>query len=318
MRRRDFVALFFGVTVAKPLVAQAQHELRRVGILTTDNTEPFLSTFKSALRRLGHVEGQNIEFEVRSANGNVGVLPKFANELVNLKPDVIVTVYTPAALAAKKATSTIPIVMAQAGDPVGNGLVTSLAHPGGNVTGLSGTADDLGAKLLEVFRDALPSLLRVAVLAKANDPFTSLYVRQIEMGGQALGISTQPFMTHGAADFAAAFSAIGKSGCDGIIIQNSLPAKPAVDLALVLRLPTISGAKVVPREGGLMSYGANFPDLWRRASEMVHQILQGAKPADIPVEQPTKYELVINRKTADKLGIKIPATILLRADEVIE
>jgi ABC-type uncharacterized transport system substrate-binding protein len=318
VKRREFI-IFVGGFAAWPLAAGAQRaDLRKIGILITNNAEPFLSTFKGFLHRIGYAEGQNIQFEVRSANGNLELLHKFANELVSLKTDVIITLLTPASIAAKQATAQIPIVMAQTGDPVGNGLVASLARPGGNVTGLAGTADDLGAKLLEIIRDTLPSVARVAVLANAVDPFTKLFVRQIDIGGRALGISIQPFMTHGVEDFAAAFSGMQKVQCDAAIIQGSLTVKPAIDLALEHRLSTIAVDKFFPAQGGLMSYGPNFPDLWRRAAQMADKILRGAKPADIPVEEPTKYDLVINLKTADKLGVKVPAAILLRADEVIQ
>ncbi len=317
MNRREFIALV-GSAPVWSLAAHAQHDMRTIGILITANEEPFLGTFKDFLHRLDYIEGQNIRFEVRSANANLQLLPEFANELVRLKVDVIVAVFTPAAIAAKKATSNIPIIMAQAGDPVGNGLVTSLARPGGNVTGLSGTANETGGKLLEVIRDMLPSLATVAVLTNANDPFTKLFVQQIEAGGRDLAISTQPYVTHSVADFPAAFAAMEKLRADAVIIQASLTFKPAIDLALQNRLPSAAVTKFFPVQGGLMSYGPSYPDLWRRAGEMVDKVLRGAKPADIPVEQPTKYELVINLKTASKLAVKVPTALLLRADEVIE
>ncbi len=209
MKRREFITLL-GSMAFWPLTARAQHGLRTIGVLITANEEPFLSTFKEFLQRIGYIEGQNVHIEVRSANANLQLLPEFANELVRLKVDIIVAVFTPAAIAAKKATSNIPIIMAQAGDPVGNGLVTSLARPGGNVTGLSGTANETGGKLLDVIRDMLPSLATVAVLSNANDPFTKLFVKQIEAGGRDLAISTQPYVIHSVEDFPAAFAAIEK------------------------------------------------------------------------------------------------------------
>jgi putative ABC transport system substrate-binding protein len=317
MRRRDLIRLVGGAVVW-PLAARAQQEQRKIGVLLTENTEPFLSTFKSLLHQLGYIEGQNVRFEVRSAGNSPQNLPELANELVRLKVDIIVTVLTPAAIAAKQATANIPIVLAQAGDPVGNHLVSSLARPGGNVTGLSGTANEMGAKLLEVTRDILPSVTRIGVLANANDPFTELFVQQIEAGGRDLAISIQSYVTHGAKDFPAAFATMEKSRAEAVIIQGSVALKPAAELALEHRLPAVAVNKFLPAQGGLMSYGPNYPDLWRRASEMVDKILRGAKPADIPVEEPTKYELVINLKTAEKLGIKVPSALLLRADQVIE
>jgi putative ABC transport system substrate-binding protein len=318
MKRREFLKFFCGAAAGWPLAVRAQQEQRKIGILLTENAEPFLSTFKNLLHQLGYVEGQNIRYEVRSASGNSQHLPELANELVGLKVDIIVTVLTPAAIAAKQATANIPIVLAQAGDPVGNGLVSSLARPGGNVTGLSGTANEMGAKLLEVTRDILPSVARIGVLANANDPFTKLFVQQIEAAGADLAISIQSYVTHGMEEFPAAFAAIKKSRAEAVIIQGSINLKPAADFALEHQLPAVSVNKFLPAQGGLMSYGPNYPDLWRRAAEMVDKIFRGAKPADIPVEEPTKYELVVNLKTAGKLGIKVPTTLLLRADEVIE
>ena len=274
--------------------------------------------FRQGLREHGYIEGQNIQFEFRSADGKPNLLRGLADELVRLKVDIIVASQTPAITAARQATSEIPIVMAPAADPVGTGLISSLARPGGNITGLSATTTEIGAKILEIIRDMLPSTRRVAVLANATDPFAKPFLEQIEHGGRTLGISIQAILVHGVEEFPAAFAAMAKERADAVIVQPSLPRKAAVDLALKQRLPPIAPSRLFPSEGGLMSYSANQNDMHRRVAFYIDRILKGAKPADLPVEQPTRYELVINLKTAEALGITIPQSILFRADEVIE
>jgi putative ABC transport system substrate-binding protein len=319
MRRRDFIALLGGAAASWPVTAQAQQpKLPRIGVLIPANPEPFWSEFRAGLREHGYIEGQNIRFEFRSADGKPNLLRGLADEIVRLKVDIIVASQTPAITAARQATTEIPIVMAAAGDPVGTGLISSLARPGGNITGLSGTTAELGAKMLELIRDMLPSTRRVAVLANAADPFSKPFVEQIELGGRTLGIAIQTIMVRGAEEFVAAFAAMDKERADAVIVQGSLPRKPAIDLALKHRLPPIAANALFAREGGLMSYAANQNDLYRRAAFYIDRILKGAKPADLPVEQPTRYELVINLKTAKALGLEISPTLLARADEVIE
>jgi putative ABC transport system substrate-binding protein len=318
MKRRAFITLVGGAA-AWPVAARAQRpKLPRLGVLIPANPEPFWSVFREGLREYGYVAGQNIQFEFRSADGKPGLLPSLAAEIVRLKVDIFVASQTPAVIAAKQATTEIPIVMAGAGDPVGTGLVASLARPGGNVTGLSGTTAELGGKLLELLRELLPSTQRVAVLANASDPFTKVFVEQIEQGGRTLGIAIQTIRVAGVEEFAAAFAAMKDARADALIVQPSLPRKPAIDLALRHRLPPISPTPLFPSEGGLMSYSANQSTLYRRAAYYIDRILKGAKPADLPVEQPTKYDLVINLKTAKALGIDVPPILLARADEVIE
>ena len=318
MRRREFITLLGGAA-AWPLAARAQQpKLPRIGVLIPANPEPFWSVFRDGLREHGYIEGQNIQFEFRSADGKPNLLRELAAELVRLKVDIIVAHQTPAVTAARQATTEIPIVMAGAGDPVATGLISSLARPGGNITGLSGTTAELGAKTLELIRDMLPSTRRVAVLANAADPFSKPFVEQIELGGRTLGIAIQTIMVRGAEEFDAAFAAMVKERADAVIVQPSLPRKPALDLALKHRLPPISPTRLFPSEGGLMSYSANQNDLYRRAAFYIGRILKGAKPADLPVEQPTRFELVINLKTAKALGLTIPPSVLLRADHVIE
>jgi putative tryptophan/tyrosine transport system substrate-binding protein len=326
MNRRDFITLVGGAAAASmlwplPLAAQ-QPKLPRIGVLLTANPEPFWSEFRKGLREHGYGEGQNIQFEFRSADGKQDLLRALADELVRLKVDIIVASQTPAVIAARQATSEIPIVMAPAGDPVGTGLISSLARPGGNITGLSGTAAELGAKTLELVREVLPSSTRrVALLANAGDPFSRSFVEQIEQGGRTLGIAIQTIMVRGEEEFAAAFAAMTKERADAVMVQGSFPRKPVLDLALKHRLPAVgggAGGRLFAQEGGLMSYSGNQNDQYRRAALYIDRILRGAKPADLPVEQPTRYDLVINLKAAKALGITVPPTLLARADEVIE
>jgi putative ABC transport system substrate-binding protein len=318
MRRREFISLV-GSAAAWPLVAQAQQaKLPRVGVLVPANPEPFWSVFREGLRERGYVEGKTIQFEFRSADGRPQLLRDLAAELVRLRVDIIVASQTPAVTAAKQATTEIPIVMAAAGDPVGTGLVASLARPGGNVTGMSGTTTELGGKILELIRELLPAARRVAVLANPTDPFTKPFLGQIETSGRTLGLAIQTIMIRGVDDFEAAFTAMTNDRVDAVIVQPSLPRKPAVALALKHRLPPVSPTRLFPSEGGLMSYSANQNELTGRAADYVDRILKGAKPADLPVAQPTKFELVINLKTANALGLTIPPILLARADEVIE
>jgi putative ABC transport system substrate-binding protein len=240
-----------------------------------------------------------------------------AAELVRLKVDVIVAYQTPSATAARQATTEIPIVM-QAGDPVGTGLISSLVRPGGNITGLSNTVAELGAKTLELIRECLPATRRVAVLANAPDPFSRPFVEQIEAGGRVLRMAIQPIRVRDVEEIGAAFAAMVNERADAVIVQGSLPHRPTLDLALKHRLPPFAGNRLWVQEGALMSYAGNQSDQNRRAAYYVDRIFKGAKPADLPVEQPTRFELTVNLKTAKVLGITVPDTLLGRADEVIE
>ena len=318
MRRREFIT-FLGGAAASPLAARAQQpKLPKIGILIPANPEPFWNEFQQGLREHDYIEGQTIQFEFRSAEGKPNLLRGLADELVRLKVDIIVASQTPAVTAARQATTEIPIVMAPAGDPVGTGLISSLARPGGNITGLSSTTSELGTKTLELIRDVLPSTRRVAVLANAVDPFSRPFSELIEDGGRTMGIAIQTIKVRRVEEFDAAFAAMDKERADAVIVQPSLPRKPTLDLALKHRLPAIGPAPLLPREGGLMSYSGAQNDTYRRAAFYIDRILKGAKPADLPVEQPTRYELIVNLKTAKALGITIPTTVLARADEVIE
>jgi putative ABC transport system substrate-binding protein len=319
MRRRDFIAGIVGSAVAWSFAARAQQpKLPRIGILIPANPEPFWNEFQQGLREHDYIEGQTIQFEFRSAEGKPNLLRGLADELVRLEVDIIVASQTPAVTAARQATTEIPIVMAPAGDPVGMGLISSLARPGGNITGLSSTTAELGAKTLELIHDVLPSTRHVAVLANAVDPFSRPFSELIEDGGRTLGIAIQTIKVRSVEEFDAAFAAMDKERADAVIVQPSLPRKPALDLALKHRLPAIGVTPLLPREGGLMSYSGAQNDTYRRAAFYIDRILKGAKPADLPVEQPTRYELIVNLKTAKALGITIPTTVLARADEVIE
>jgi putative ABC transport system substrate-binding protein len=319
MRRRDFIKVVAGSVAAWPLAALAQQpeRMRRIGILLSSGQEPFLGEFRKGLREYGYVEGKNISFELRSADDKLDRLRALADELVRLKVDIIVATATPAVTAARQATTEIPIVMS-AGDPIATGLISSLARPGGNITGLSSTTAELSVKILELVREVLPSARRVAVLANAPDPFSRPYVELIEQSGRTLGIAIQIFMIRGVDELDPAFAAMENERADAVIVQPSLPSKPILGLALKYRLPLFGAARSLPEEGGLMAYTVNQNDLFRRMASHVDRILKGAKPADLPVEQPTRYDLIVNLKTAKALGLEMPASVLARADEVIE
>ena len=319
MRRRVFVILLGGAA-AWPLSALAQPRGRNpvIGYLIPANPEPVFGYFKEGLQKLGYVEGRNIQIEFRSAEGKSERLAGLAAELVRLNVDIIVASFTPAITAAKQATSQIPIVMAGAGDPVGTGLIASLARPGGNITGMSATTAELGGKLLELFREVRPSAKRVAVLANATDPFTKPFLEQIQTAGRTMTLEISPTMIREAGEIDAAFPDLVKRRTDVVIVQGSLPRRRAAELALKHRLPAVALNGSFPNEGGLMSYSANVADLHRETAIYVDKILKGAKPADLPVQQPTKFELVVNLKTAKALGITVPPSILLRSDRVIE
>jgi putative ABC transport system substrate-binding protein len=305
--------------VALRLTAHAQEKKTpRIGVLIPANPEPWLREFREGLRELGYIDGRNIAIELRSADGQPNLLPDLAADLVRLRVDIIVASQTPAATAAKHATNEIPIIMAAAADPVGTGLVHSLARPGGNVTGLSGTTAEVAVKTFELIREMLPSARRVAVLANAADPFTKSFLDQLGFAGRTMGIEVRPVMVRGAQKLEESFAEMEGERVDAVIVQPSLPRKRAVDLALERRIPVVSPTRAFGEEGGLMSYSASFLDVHRRAAVYIDKILKGAKPADLPVEQPTRFELVVNLKTAKALGIDIPRTILERADEVIE
>jgi putative ABC transport system substrate-binding protein len=320
MKRRAFITLLGGAA-AWPLAAHAQRsKIPRIGalVLTNEDGESFGKELRAGLRELGLVEGQDFAFELRSAAGNPDLLPELAAELVRSKVDLLAAIFTPCALAAKQATRDIPI-FAIAGDPVGTGLVASLARPGGNITGLSNMGAETGGKCLELFRDMLPSLRRVGVLANPVDPFSKSILEQIQVAGRTAGIDIAPIvMVRGLDEVEAGFSALARDRADALVVPGIFFANTIADLAIRYRLPSASVLRSFADGGGLMSYGADILHMYRRSAVFVHKILQGTKPADLPVEQPTKFELVINLKTAKAIGLDVPVFLQQRADEVIE
>jgi ABC-type uncharacterized transport system substrate-binding protein len=322
VQRREFMTLLGVAAASWPLAVRAQPaKFARIGalVLTNADAQSLGSALRGGLRELGYLEGQNFTFEFRSADGNADRLPELAAQLVGLPVDVIVATFTPCALAAKQATTTIPIVMAAVADPIGAGLVQSLARPGGNVTGFSNMAAETAGKSVELLRETLPSLRRVAVLANPADPFTRPLVEQVHLAGHTAGIEIAPVaMARGPDELDAAFATITQERAEAVVVQGIFFSRTVADLAIKYRLPGASVLRQFAQAGGLMSYGADVPDIFRRSAVLVHKILQGTKPSDLPVELPTKFELVINLKTAKALGLDVPWFLQQRADEVIE
>src|SRR4051794_40777592 len=322
MRRREFITVLAGLPVSWPHATRAQPagKLPTIGVLLTGNPDPevFLSGFRNALREIGYADGQNIRLEVRTAEGRSILLPEKAAELAALKVDIIVASLTPAIQAAMQVTSDIPIVMAPAGEPVGTGLVSSLARPGGNVTGVSAATAELAGKSLELVRETIPSARRVAVLANDADPLARPFLEQIEQGASSLGIDLDVTRVRPETQLDQVFDSISSKHADAVMVQGSLQHKELFDLATRHRLPSFSTNRQVATTGGLMTYAANSAEVQRGAVGYVDKILKGAKPSDLPVMQPTKFELVINLKTAKVLGLTIAPSLLARADEVIE
>ncbi len=320
------VILVLGI-LAAPLPAGAQQakKIPLIGYLSTSSAErdpSWLAAFQQGLQELGYLEGKNIVIEQRYAAGQFERLPELAAELVRLKVGVLVVAGAPAAHAAKKATSTIPIVMANAADPVGIGLVASLAHPGGNVTGLSDFNAGVVTKRLELLKEVVPSASRVAVLLNPANPTNPLQLKLIQGAAPALGVTLLSLEAKGPDDIERAFTAIRKERPGALLVIGDpmfgTHHKQIVELAVKSRLPAIYWTRQNVDAGGLMSYGTNHAHLHRRAATYVDKILKGAKPADLPVEQPTKFELVVNLKTAKALGLTIPPSVLIWADEVIQ
>jgi putative tryptophan/tyrosine transport system substrate-binding protein len=329
MHRREFIALFGSATAASaawPRTAGAQTppKISRIGYIAASNattTQNTVGAFRQGLKELGYVEGRTILLDVRYGDGRSERLPELAAEFVSLKMNLLVAGNSVAALAAKKATGTIPIVIVAA-DPVGLGLVASLARPGANVTGLSYFNEAIVAKRLQLLKEIVPGLARLAVFRNPTVEIHTTFWRETEVAARTLGLTLQPLEVRGPEDFEAAFATATRGNAQAFItfddaLTNSHRTRIAAPAASN-RLPAMYGLREFPDDGGLMSYGPNFVDLFRRAATFVDKILKGAKPADLPVEQPTKFEFVINRKVANALGIAIPSGLLAVADDVIE
>ena len=325
MRRREFITLLGGAA-AWPLAAQAQQAAKvfRIGFLFygSSGPSPELDAFQQGLREFGYIEGQNIAVEYRFASGQVERLRDLATELVRLKPDVIVAPATPASLAAKQATGTIPIVFAGVADAVGAGLIANLARPDGNVTGLTSISAELGGKRLELLKRLVNNASRVAVLYNPADRSNVLLFKELQEAAPALTLTLQPFEVREPSEFEGAFAAVTRDRADAMFgaagILTFQHRQTVVDLAANSRLPTLWGHRQFVEAGGLMSYAVNFYDQIRRTAAYVDQILKGAKPGDLPVQQPTKFEFMLNLKTAKALGLTIPPGVIAIADEVIE
>ena len=325
MKRREFITLLGGAVSAWPVTARAQQaKLPTIGFLgaaTPSAWSERVAAFLQRLRELGWIEGRTVAIEYRWAEGRPESFAEIAAEFVRLKVNAIVVAGTPAIIAAKQATLVVPIVFVGAGDPVGTGLVASLARPGGNVTGLSSQGTETVGKRLELLRELIPGLRRLAIMGNVDNPASVLEMLDVQAAARTHGLQVDQLEIRQAGDINPAFQAL-KGGADALYV----PADPLVianririnTFALVARLPTMYTFREYVEAAGLMAYGANFPDLFRRAADYVDKILRGAKPADIPIEQPTKFDLIINLTTAQALGLDVPATLLARADEVIE
>jgi ABC-type uncharacterized transport system substrate-binding protein len=326
MKRREFITLISGTAAAWPLAARAQlsGKLPTIGFLgaaTQQAVSHWVIAFERRLRELGWSEGRTLAIEYRWAEGRSDRLAEIAAEFVRLKVDVIVTYATAPTLAAKQATSTIPIVFATAGDPVGTGLVASLPRPGGNITGLSNQQADLASKRLELFREIEPTFRMLTIIGNVNAPASLLEMKEVETAAGALGLEVHTIEIRKPEEISAVFAMLRDRAGPLYVVGDPLIFSNRVrisTLAVGARVPTMYNFREYVQAGGLMSYGPNFPDLFRRAADYVDKILRGSKPADIPVEQPTKFDLVINLTTARALGLTITPTLLARADEVIE
>jgi len=308
-----------------PAEAQQPTKIPRIGFLLpySPGPDPRVEAFRQGLRELGYVEGQNVTIEYRWADGRFEQFPDLAAELVGLKVDVIVTAVTQASIAAKKATGAIPIVMVAVSDPVGSGLVASLARPGANVTGTSSMTAEVVGKQLELLKETLPKISRVAALWNpANPVFQALQLKETKVAARALGVQLQILEARGPDEIDRAFAAMARERTRALLVLGdpvfTSHRKRIADLAVKHRLPTVSGTREYVEAGGLMAYGPSFHDMYRRAAYYVDRILKGTKPADLPVERPTKFELVINLKTAKQIGLTVPPNMLARADKVIK
>jgi putative ABC transport system substrate-binding protein len=323
MTRRLLIILTLGLLVAPlPTEAQRPTHVHRIGWLSGGERDPYyVEAFLEGMRARGYIEGQHLVLESRGAEGQYERFPALAAELVRLPVDVLLVTNTPAALAAKHATSTIPIVMVGIGDAVGSGLVASLARPGGNITGLSHLQPELMEKRLELLKAVLPTVSRVAILWNPGNPSAASPVRAAEVAAEALGVQPVPVEARGPDAFDRAFAVMTRAHAGALLVVGDRvfhqDRRRLAELAATSRLPTMHNVREFVDDGGLMSYGNNIPDMFRRAATYVDKILKGAQPADLPVEQPTTFELVINLKTAEALGLTIPPAVLFQATDVI-
>jgi putative ABC transport system substrate-binding protein len=320
---KTLVAVLALLGLFRPAEAQQPKKVPRIGYLGGNSPNARSETFRQRLRELGYIEEKSIVIEWRHHERKLDHLPGLADELVRLKVDVTITVGAPAARAAKGATVTIPVVMMQVGDPVGSGFVASLARPGGNITGLSSLAPELGGKRLELLREIVPKLSRVAVFGTSTNPDNAQSLREVELAAKALGVQLQYLDILSPKDFETAFRTARKERAEAVLylVAGAIAAgrqAEVAELAVKSRLPVIYGGRGLVEAGGLMSYGVSQADLDRRAALYVDKILKGAKPADLPVEQPAKFELIINLKAAKQIGLTIPQKVLARADKVIK
>jgi ABC-type uncharacterized transport system substrate-binding protein len=325
MDRRVFISSLAGGLLAAPLAAEAQPagKVSRIGVLSPGTAPPGqLEALRQGLHELGYDDGRNIVIEWRFAGATDERLPNLAEELVRLKVDVIVSINTPPSLAAKRATQTTPIVFVRVSDPVRTGLVASFARPGGNLTGLTNFSDELSGKRLGLIKELIPAVSRLAALWNADNPGIGLSVSEMERTTPRFGVHLQVHGVKSADEFPSAFRAVTRERASALFVFDDVlmttHKRQILDWAAEVRLPVISQYAEIAEAGGLMAYGPNIPDLYRRAAIFVDKILKGAKPGDLPVEQPEKLELVINRKTAKALGLTIPPSLLQRADQVIE
>jgi putative ABC transport system substrate-binding protein len=323
MDRRAFIGALAGGLLPAPLAAQAQQERKvyRIGFLSQGQPpKAFLEALQQALRERGYAEGQNLVWEFRSTDGSLDQLPQFAEDLVRLKVDVILARASSGAMAAKRATRSIPIVFFAVYAPVEIGLVPNLGHPGGNITGVAVNASDMAGKRVQLLKELVPTFKRVAILSHPSHPTNAVQLQGAEAAAHTLGVRLKAVPVRGADDFAPALNAL--RGIEGVLHADTplfvTHRARLVDAVAGSRLPAIHPARVYVEAGGLMSYGPNLPVVWARAAAYVDKIFKGAKPGDLPVEQPTEFELVINMKAAKALGLTIPPSLLQRADQVIE
>ena len=321
MARAALLILVVGATATTTALGQPDSKVPRIGFLQADARDPLFDAFRNGLHELGYIEGKTVVIEPRWADGQFDRLPALSEELVGLKVDVIVTSSTPATLAAKNASSKIPIVIAGSADPVASGIVTSLAHPGGNITGLTLMLDEIAVKRLELLKEVVPRMSRACVFLSAKNPVYSRMVERMQRAAPSMDVRLGVIKVDSPGQLEGGFAHVKRSHCDALYVFEDPVFRSnsarIVAFAAKARLPAIYGGSEFVNEGGMMSYGPSHADMFRRAAGYVDKILKGAKPGDLPIEQPTKFELIVSLRTTKALGLTVPESILLRADEVI-